>query len=160
MAIALSVALLVGGGVALILRRGMMRAVVGFILLGHGANLMLFSAGGTERRLPALASNPDPAVTADPLPQAFVLTAIVIAFSVTVYMLVLSVVGDEDDDTEIEIAGRESETPDLLEEHELPPLDAEDLRHLDPTDAADYERRRLHGHGHLERAHGWSEEDW
>ena len=61
---------------------------------------------------------------------------------------------------EIEIAGRESETPDLLEEHELPPLDAEDLRHLDPTDAADYERRRLHGHGHLERAHGWSEEDW
>jgi len=36
---------------------------------------------------------------ADPLPQAFVLTAIVIAFSITVFMLVLAVTGDKNDDT-------------------------------------------------------------
>ncbi len=115
MALALTVAVLVGGGVFMILRRGMMRIVVGFVLLSHGVNLLLVTAGGPTRRDPALGSQLDPATTADPLPQAFVLTAVVIAFAVTIFMLVLAVIGSGDDDTEFDIAGRELETPDFIE---------------------------------------------
>lgn len=115
MALALTVAVLVGGGVFMILRRGMMRIVVGFVLLSHGVNLLLVTAGGPTRRDPALGSQLDPATTADPLPQAFVLTAVVIAFAVTIFMLVLAVIGSGDDDTEFDIAGRELETPDSIE---------------------------------------------
>ncbi len=115
MALALTVAVLVGGGVFMILRRGMMRIVVGFVLLSHGVNLLLVTAGGPTRRDPALGSHLDPTTTADPLPQAFVLTAVVIAFAVTIFMLVLAVIGSGDDDTEFDIAGRELETPDLIE---------------------------------------------
>lgn len=115
MALALTIGVLVAGGAFLILRRGMMRVVVGFVLLSHGVNLLLVLAGGPGRREPALGKELDPATTADPLPQAFVLTAVVIAFAVTIYMLVLAVIGDGDDDTRFEVAGRETETPDLIE---------------------------------------------
>ncbi|GMA41615.1 sodium:proton antiporter [Mobilicoccus caccae] len=159
MALALAVAVLVGGGVLLILRRGMLRVVVGFILIGNGANLLLVTAGGASRRNAALSAAPDPATTADPLPQAFVLTAIVIAFAITVYMLVLSVVGDEDDDTDMPVEGREAETPDLLDADD-PQIDEVELRYLDRADQAGYRRRLRAGKGHLEKSYGWSEEDW
>lgn len=89
MTTALAVGILFAGGVFLVLRRGMIRIVVGFILLGHGVNVLLISAGGTGRRNAPL-GEPDPGSTADPLPQAFVLTAIVITFGVTVYLLGLA----------------------------------------------------------------------
>lgn len=114
MALALAVGVLVAGGVYMILRRGMMRIVVGFVLLSHGVNVMLVLAGGPQRRDPALGSDLDLLTTADALPQAFVLTAVVIAFAVTIFMLVLSVIGDGDDDTELELQGRELETPELV----------------------------------------------
>lgn len=129
MALALIVALLVAGGVYMILRRGMMRIVVGFILLSHGVNLLLVAAGGLSRREPAIGTELDPAVTADPLPQAFVLTAIVIAFAVTIFMLGLSAIGDGDDDTELDLTGRAMELPELL--HADPA--AEHLRAHPPT---------------------------
>ncbi|MEI2776165.1 MAG: cation:proton antiporter subunit C [Tetrasphaera sp.] len=115
MALALTIGVLVAGGVFMLLRRGMMRVVVGFVLISHGVNLLLISAGGTSRRQPAIGRDLDPSSTADPLPQAFVLTAVVIAFAVTVYLLVLAVLGDGDDDTTFAVEGRESETPDLIE---------------------------------------------
>ncbi|MDO5628639.1 MAG: cation:proton antiporter subunit C [Mobilicoccus sp.] len=162
MALAIAVGILIGGGVLLVLRRGMLRLVVGFVLLGHGANLLIITSGGAFRRGPAQDANPDPILTSDPLPQAFVLTAIVIAFAITVYMLVLSVVGDEDDDTEIPIEGREDEHPDLYDEDDegAHTFGDGELRYLDPTDRSDYERRMRAGHGHLEQRHSWSEEDW
>ncbi|QSB05704.1 sodium:proton antiporter [Natronoglycomyces albus] len=99
MTLAISAGLLMVGAVYLILQRGMLRIILGFILLSHSVNMMLFAAGGSDRRSEPLGSDPDPAVTADALPQAFVLTAIVIAFSITIYMLVLAVTGHGDDDT-------------------------------------------------------------
>ncbi|MFN8098000.1 MAG: cation:proton antiporter subunit C [Dermatophilaceae bacterium] len=114
MAIAITVGLLIAGGVFMILRRGMVRIVVGFLLLSHAVNLLLLNAGGLARRHPALGSVLDPDVSADPLPQALVLTAIVIAFAITIFMLVLAVIGEGDDDTEVELAGREEETAQLL----------------------------------------------
>ncbi|WP_043058321.1 sodium:proton antiporter [Enteractinococcus helveticum] len=99
MTLALTVALLTGGAVYLFTKREMLRVILGFILLGHAGNLVLFAAGGSERRNPAFHPAADPSAMADPLPQAFVLTAIVIAFSITIFMLVLAVTGDKNDDT-------------------------------------------------------------
>lgn len=112
--LAIGIGLLIGGGVFMILRRGLMRVIVGFVLLSHGVNLMIIAAGGTDRRSAALGEDLDPAVIVDPLPQAFVLTAIVIAFAITVLLLVLSITGEGDDDTLIELGGRELETPNLI----------------------------------------------
>ncbi|NLT29152.1 MAG: cation:proton antiporter subunit C [Propionibacterium sp.] len=113
--VAIGVGILVGGGVAMILRRGLMRVIVGFILLSHGVNLLIITAGGIDRRGAALGADLDPHLVADPLPQAFVLTAIVIAFAITVLLLVLAITGEGDDDTLIELEGRELETPHLIE---------------------------------------------
>ncbi len=81
------VGVLVAGGVFLILCSGMIRVVFGFVLLTHAANVLLLAAGGTDRRRAPLIGAGDPARMADPLPQAFVLTAIVITFGSTVYLL-------------------------------------------------------------------------
>ena len=97
MALALTVGVLIGGGVFMMLRRGMVRLIIGFALLSHGVNLLIMSTGGIDRRGEPLGSSPDPATTADALPQAFVLTAIVISFAVTVLLLVLAVTGRSDD---------------------------------------------------------------
>jgi multicomponent Na+:H+ antiporter subunit C len=96
MSLALAVAALTTVGIWLVLRGGAVRLIVGFVLLGHAANLMLIAAGGTDRRGAPLAGEVDPAVAADPLPQAFVLTAIVITFGLTVYLLWLAPRAEEE----------------------------------------------------------------
>ena len=112
MTLAISAGILVAGAVYLILQRGMLRIIFGFILLGHGVNLILMAAGGVDRRAEPLGSNLDPRLVADPLPQAFVLTAIVIAFSITIVMLVLAVTGKIDDDTGDDGDDDDDEAPD------------------------------------------------
>ncbi|NJP64855.1 sodium:proton antiporter [Streptomyces spiramenti] len=114
MMLALSVGALVAGAAYLMLDRTFLRVVIGFVLLGHAVNLLLFSSGGILRRTEPLGSEPDPAVTADALPQAFVLTAIVIAFAITVYMLVLAVTGRADEEAQAEGDG-EAAAPDAAE---------------------------------------------
>lgn len=104
MTLALSVAILAAGGTYLILQRGMLRIILGFMLLSHAANLILFSAGGAAwRDAPLLGSDANPMNMADPLPQAFVLTAIVIAFAVLLYMATLAVANTQDDDTDVDV---------------------------------------------------------
>ncbi|MDO5662450.1 MAG: cation:proton antiporter subunit C [Brachybacterium sp.] len=98
MIIALIVGTLFAGSVYFMLQRDRLRVILGFVLLGHAANLLLFAAGGTARREEPLGGDLDPSVTADALPQAFVLTAIVIAFAITMYLLVLAVTGRPDED--------------------------------------------------------------
>jgi multicomponent Na+:H+ antiporter subunit C len=100
MTLALTVGVLVAGAVFLVLTRGLVRIVLGFVVLGHAANLTLLAAAGASRRGVTLGTELDPATTADALPQAFALTAIVIAFAITIYLLVLACVGGEDDDTD------------------------------------------------------------
>lgn len=96
MTAALAVAVLVAGGVFLILQKGLVRVTLGFILLGHAANLVLVAAGGMARRGVPIIGWTDPELAADPLPQAFALTAIVITFGITVYLLGLSGAGADD----------------------------------------------------------------
>src|SRR5690554_6228457 len=102
MTVAITAGLLVAGAVYLFMQREMLRIVLGFVLIGHAANLVLMAAGGTSRRGEPFGTPTDPSTVADPLPQAFVLTAIVIAFSITIVMLVLAVTGHEDDDATTE----------------------------------------------------------
>jgi len=91
------VAALIGGCFAcafyLLLRRSLQRVLFGLVLLGHGANLLVFTAAGLVRdRVPIIAegakqlSDPHP----DPLPQALILTAVVINFAITAFALVLA----------------------------------------------------------------------
>lgn len=98
MIIAIAAGVLVAGAVYLFSRREMLRVILGFVLLSHGVNLILIAAGGTDRREEPIGADLDASAVADPLPQAFVLTAIVIAFAITIVMLVLAVTGRHDDD--------------------------------------------------------------
>lgn len=100
MTLALTAGALIAGAVYLFLQREMFRVILGFVLVSHGANLILIAAGGSSRRDEPFGTPSDPSTVADPLPQAFVLTAIVIAFSITIFMLVLSVGGVKNDDTD------------------------------------------------------------
>lgn len=85
-ALALVVALLYGAGVYLLLSRSLTRIIIGLALLAHGANLLLLLSGGSAGDAP-LSGAEDPT---DPLPQALALTAIVIAFGVTAFLLAMS----------------------------------------------------------------------
>lgn len=97
MIIPLTIAALVTGGVYLMLQRGLIRIIFGLTLFAHAANLAILSAGVTAWRGEPLPDVADPALSTDPLPHAFVLTAIVIAFAATVFMLALAAIGHDDD---------------------------------------------------------------
>lgn len=75
-------------GTYLVLGRRLSRVVIGIGLLGHGVNLVLLMSGGGGGA-PAFAGD-DPSTFADPLPQAFILTAIVITFGVIAFLLTLA----------------------------------------------------------------------
>ena len=92
----LTVALLMAGGSYLLLQASMVRIIFGITLLSHGANLMLLAAGVSAWRTEPLATT-EGSRSADPLPMAFVLTAIVITLAVTVLMLALARIGGDDD---------------------------------------------------------------
>ncbi|GAA2073975.1 hypothetical protein GCM10009821_10580 [Aeromicrobium halocynthiae] len=92
------VTVLVAGGVYLVLQRGLVRATLGFVLIGHAANVMILAAGGQDGREPAyVGEGRSSAGLSDPLLQAFALTAIVITFALTVYLLALAGHGGDDD---------------------------------------------------------------
>jgi multicomponent Na+:H+ antiporter subunit C len=89
-------AIVIGGlyaaGLYMMLRRSIVKLIFGLVLLGHAANLLIFTASGLIRagtplvpegeRLPELP-------VGDPLPQALILTAIVIGFGVVAFTVVL-----------------------------------------------------------------------
>lgn len=97
MILAVTVAVLATGGVYLLMQRSMVRAVFGMTLISHAANFALLATGVPGWRAEPLTDVSDRAAMADPLPQAFVLTAIVISMAVTIFMLTLAVIGRDDD---------------------------------------------------------------
>lgn len=83
---------LVAGGVYLLLSQNLIRMLFGLIMLSNAVNLILFSAGGLAYKIPPLIGNKPvvpAAEMANALPQAFILTAIVIGFALLVFMFVL-----------------------------------------------------------------------
>lgn len=88
----LTLALLTGGlftaGAYLLMAHSLVRVVMGVVLLGHAANLVLLQAGGRAGE-PPVSGEVTPATATDPLPQAMALTAIVITFGITALLLAL-----------------------------------------------------------------------
>ncbi|WP_417899165.1 Na(+)/H(+) antiporter subunit C [Bacillus haimaensis] len=81
--------ILIATAVYLMLSRSILRIVIGTGLLSHGAHLMILTMGGLKRGAAPLLGEEASSYT-DPLPQALILTAIVISFGVTSFFLVLA----------------------------------------------------------------------
>ena len=104
--LALASAVLYTAGIYLMLRRRLAQLIIGLGLLSNGTNLLIFTAGGLTRAQPPLVSATAEQLVppyADPVPQALVLTAIVIGFGLLAFSLVLAhrvhtVVGTDDVD--------------------------------------------------------------
>lgn len=80
---------LIGCGVYLVLERSLTRVLVGLLILGNGVNLLFLIAGGRAGDAPIEGAS-DPSTMSDPLPQAMVLTAIVIALGTTAFLLAMA----------------------------------------------------------------------
>ncbi|MDO5498726.1 MAG: NADH-quinone oxidoreductase subunit K [Propionibacteriaceae bacterium] len=85
---------LFGTGTVLLLSRALVRALLGVLLMSNGANLLYILASGRAGRAPLVDGSDNPPIgggeMADPLPQAMVLTAIVITLAVTAFALALA----------------------------------------------------------------------
>ncbi len=104
---AITAGVLFAAGVYMMLRRSIMKLLMGLVLIGHAANIAIFTAGGLTRARAAIIAGDATTLqsgTADPLPQALILTAIVISFGVLAFAMVLvsrawSAVGNDDTDS-------------------------------------------------------------
>ena len=90
--IALTIGALVASGFYRMLGKGKLNIIIGLILLSQGANLMILGSSSLVQNAPALlGTNIPTSQMADPLPQALVLTAIVIGFGILSFMLSLAI---------------------------------------------------------------------
>lgn len=88
LALVVAAGALIAAGVYLTLERSLSRVVIGLALLSNGVNLLFLIAGGRAGRAPI--NTPGTEDMADPLPQAMVLTAIVISLGLTAFMLAMA----------------------------------------------------------------------
>ncbi|MFA5662434.1 Na+/H+ antiporter subunit C [Castellaniella sp.] len=89
--LALAIGVLAGSGVWLLLRPRTFQFIMGLVLMAYAVNLFIFAMGRLRLDAPPVIDPEwaDPALYADPLPQALVLTAIVIGFATTALFLVV-----------------------------------------------------------------------
>lgn len=87
--LAVATALLFSLGTWLLLQRRLSRLIIGLGLIGHGANLLLMLSGDRRGVAPFVGAT-DGERVADPMPQALALTAIVIAFGLSAFLLALA----------------------------------------------------------------------
>jgi len=73
----------------MILTKSLLRVILGVVIISHGAHLLLLTMAGLNQGSPPLLGE-EAAAYVDPLPQALILTAIVIGFGITAFMLVLA----------------------------------------------------------------------
>ncbi len=86
------IGLLYAAGIYMILRRSLVKLIIGLILLGNGANLLIFLLGRIVKGHPPIIGSTEKALAdiyADPLPQALILTAIVISFGLQAFAIIL-----------------------------------------------------------------------
>ena len=90
--LALTAGVLYAAGLYLMLRRRLAQLMIGLSLLANGSNVLILAAAGVTRGKPPLISETSitAAQFADPVPQALILTAIVIGFGVLAFALVLA----------------------------------------------------------------------
>jgi multicomponent K+:H+ antiporter subunit C len=90
--VALAIGVLAGSGVWLLLRPRTFQVIIGLALLSYAVNLFIFSTGGLRTGAAAILAPGQEGTLGqftDPLPQALVLTAIVIGFATTALLLVV-----------------------------------------------------------------------
>ena len=123
----LLIGVLVSAGVFLLLSRTIIRVVLGLAFIGYGVNLAILTVAGLNQASPPLLTLPGPYV--DPLPQALILTAIVIGFATTALLLTVAlrayqVAGHEDVEAFGDNLARdtEAETVRADPEHQSPDL--------------------------------------
>jgi len=130
-------AVLYACGVYLLLERSMTRVLLGFLLVGNATNLLILIMAGAPGAAPIVGDGATPEEVTDPLPQALILTAIVITFAVSAFLLALiyrswrlgqrDEVADDESDVALRTEGRRPsefvapEAPDYSE------FDEEDL---------------------------------
>lgn len=106
--ITLLVGVLVAVGVYLLLAKEMLRIILGTAVLSHAIHLLLIAMGGLKKgEVPLLQENA--AQYTDALPQALILTAIVISFAVTAFLLVLSYRVHQESSRGLGLRGQEDE---------------------------------------------------
>lgn len=119
----LLMATLFGAGIAVMLERSLTRVLIGFLLVGNAVNILMYLMSGAPGLAPILGEGVDEGAISDPLPQAFVLTAIVINLGITAFMLALiyrswwlAQLGAKGDlvDDEAELAEDAEEAADLI----------------------------------------------
>lgn len=102
--LAIMIGVLYAAGIYMILRRSLVKLILGIIILGNGANLLIFLLGRITKGSPPLIPGDLQTFAgayADPIPQALILTAIVISFGLQSFAIVLikrayKVVGTDD----------------------------------------------------------------
>ncbi|EQB14737.1 cation:proton antiporter [Sphingobium quisquiliarum P25] len=90
--LALAIGTLTASGLWLLFRPRTFQVILGLSLLAYAVNLFILAAGRIRTDAPPVVARDaasDPALYADPLPQALVLTAIVISFATTALLLVV-----------------------------------------------------------------------
>ena len=93
--LAFAIGILVASGVYLVLRPRTFQVIVGLCLLSYGVNLFIFAMGRIREDAAPISPKGgyiDPSLYTDPVPQALVLTAIVISFATTALFLVVMMV--------------------------------------------------------------------
>ncbi|MCT9819433.1 Na(+)/H(+) antiporter subunit C [Microbacterium sp. W1N] len=117
-------AVLFAAGVYAMLERSLTRVLIGFLLLGNAANLFLLVVMGEPGVAPFFGAAASPDEMSDPLPQALTLTAIVITFAVSAFLLALIYrswqLGQadtvEDDEADLEVRERAEKDEDTMED--------------------------------------------
>ena len=90
--LAILIGCLYAAGLYMMLRRSIIKLIIGLILLSNAANLLIFTISGITRGAPPIILEGEKTITgnfADPVPQALILTAIVIGFGVQAFAIVL-----------------------------------------------------------------------
>lgn len=90
--LAIITGVLYASGIYMILRRSMVKLILGIILLGNGVNLLIFLLGRITKGEPPIIDSAEKVlagVYADPIPQALILTAIVISFGLQAFAIIL-----------------------------------------------------------------------
>lgn len=89
--VSLMIGVIFGIGIFMVTSESLLRVVLGVSILGQAANLLVFSSGHLKTGDVAfIDSGYQPALSTDPIPQAMVLTAIVIGFAITAFSVVLA----------------------------------------------------------------------
>ncbi|WP_347346338.1 Na(+)/H(+) antiporter subunit C [Microbacterium sp.] len=115
---------LFAAGVYAMLERSLTRVLIGFLLLGNAANLFLLIVMGKPGVAPFFGAAESPDEMSDPLPQALTLTAIVITFAVSAFLLALIYrswqLGQadtvEDDEADLAVRERAPEDEDTMDD--------------------------------------------